>query len=537
VSLESIEAREQALEDPVGFSARDSRGAIVDEAQRAPDLDLSRERLNAPFTAPQCEPSVPGSVRYPQLAAGDRRSALPSCHANLRLAGPSAPHSAFALGESRNSRAWRILAYGGHPALREGPLSLTTYRALAVFSLVPLAHAQTPTTYCTAGTTVQGCVPAISGVGAPSALVTSGFDIVVDNVPTQRMGLIFYGLNSIPTPQPWSLGSSSYLCIYYPVNRTGAQSSGGSLGPCDGELRVDFNAWRAANPTALGAPFSGGQVLHAQGWFRDPGAAKQTNLSDALRFTLFPPNLLPCVSAIPGLVVIPAGTFTQGSNAPDGPPYYGQWDDPVVRQVTISYCFWMGATEVTQAQYSSLMGTDPSAFPGPNSPVEQVSWVNAQAYCAALTAQQAALGNVPPGYQYRLPTEAEWEYACRAGTTTEYNVGSVLFCNQAKFSYSSHSNSSCNSGSTVQVASYAMNAWGLYDMHGNVSEWCIDSHAGYSAGAFTDPFITGGTYRVRRGGGFASSFNCRSAYRDADFPSYTSGHVGFRVVLAPILVP
>jgi hypothetical protein len=100
------------------------------------------------------------------------------------------------------------------------------------------------------------------------------------------MGLIFYGLSAIPSPQPWALGSTSYLCIFYPVNRTGAQNSGGSVGACDGELRIDFNAWRTANPTALGAPFTAGQVLYAQGWFRDAGAAKGTNLSDGLRFTL-----------------------------------------------------------------------------------------------------------------------------------------------------------------------------------------------------------------------------------------------------------
>jgi uncharacterized delta-60 repeat protein len=141
-------------------------------------------------------------------------------------------------------------------------------------------------TYCTAGTTVAGCVPAIRGEGAPSSQATSGFDLVVDNVPTQKMGLIFYGLNGIPAPQPWALGSMSYLCVFYPVNRTGAQNSGGSVGACDGELRIDFNAWRTANPTALGAPFAAGQVLYAQGWFRDAGAAKGTNLSDGLRFTL-----------------------------------------------------------------------------------------------------------------------------------------------------------------------------------------------------------------------------------------------------------
>jgi formylglycine-generating enzyme required for sulfatase activity len=239
-----------------------------------------------------------------------------------------------------------------------------------------------------------------------------------------------------------------------------------------------------------------------------------------------------------GMVAIQAGTFQQGSNAPDDPPYLGQYYDTIVRQVTLSYCFWMGATEVTQAQYQALMGTNPSYFPGANNPVERVNWDNAQAYCAALTTQQAALGNVPAGYQFRLPTEAEWEYACRAGTTTEFNTGAALLCGDAKFLYSNHSNSSCNSSSTVPVSSYAPNAWGLYDMHGNVFEWCLDSYAGYITGPVTDPFVTGGPYRVFRGGSWGGdSVFCRSAFRLVDNPGLTNLNLGFRVVLAPVLVP
>jgi len=207
--------------------------------------------------------------------------------------------------------------------------------------------------------------------------------------------------------------------------------------------------------------------------------------------------------------------------------------------VTISYPLWMDAKEVTQAQYSALMGTNPSYFGGnPNFPVERVTWFNARAYCAALTAQQAALGTVPAGYEYRLPTEAEWEYACRAGTTTEFNTGASLFCSDARFYYSYHSNSSCGSGPPVSVGSFAPNAWGLYDMHGNVWEWCLDSVANYPAGAVMDPFVSGGPYRVVRGGGWDGvSSNCRSAIRGGGDPGYAAGDVGFRVVLAPVLVP
>jgi hypothetical protein len=139
-------------------------------------------------------------------------------------------------------------------------------------------------TYCTAGTTVHGCVPSIAGVGAPSSQAATGFDIVVSNVPGQRYGTLFYGF--YPFATPWAPGSLSYQCIAAPVQRLGVQDTGGVAGQCTGELRLDFNAWRAANPGALGNPFVAGQVFHAQGWFRDPGAPKQTNLSDGLRFTL-----------------------------------------------------------------------------------------------------------------------------------------------------------------------------------------------------------------------------------------------------------
>ncbi len=238
----------------------------------------------------------------------------------------------------------------------------------------------------------------------------------------------------------------------------------------------------------------------------------------------------------PGTVAIQAGSFQMGSNAASGPPYFGPLGP--VHDVTISYCFWMGQHEVTQSEYAALMGTNPSYYLGANNPVDSVTWFDAQAYCAALTAQQSALGNVPASYQYRLPTEAEWEYACRAATTTEFNVGGALFCSDANFYWSYHSNSYCGVLSTVPVGNYAPNAWGLYDMHGNVWEWCLDSYADYSAAPATDPFVTGGYRRVVRGGGWAFySSSCLSASRWSGGPGATSNYIGFRVVLAPVLVP
>ncbi len=237
-------------------------------------------------------------------------------------------------------------------------------------------------------------------------------------------------------------------------------------------------------------------------------------------------------SEIPsGFAQIQAGTFQMGDDA-----LLDESAKPV-HTVTISYPFWMGATEVTQAEYAALMGSNPSQFQGSeypdsaNRPVEQVSWHDARSYCKALTAQQSARGSVPSGYEYRLPTEAEWEYACRAGTTTSWNVGNSLNCSQANHNF-------CIGKQTSVVGSYAPNAWGLYDMHGNVWEWCLDSYGGYPSGAVTDPFVTGGPYRVIRGGGWLnSSYYCRSAIRYYNDPGFAVNNVGFRVVLAPVLVP
>ncbi|MBL8800488.1 MAG: SUMF1/EgtB/PvdO family nonheme iron enzyme [Planctomycetes bacterium] len=420
-------------------------------------------------------------------------------------------------------------------------MKLHTSAALALTSFAALARGQAPQPYCTAGTSTNGCTPSIDANVQPNTANNAGCVITTSGVEGQKQGIVFYGIDNTGfTPTPWGVGSTSFRCVKPPTKRIGSPlDSGGAAGQCNGSYAINWDAFQAANPTALGNPWVAGDKVFVQSWYRDPLAVKTSNLSNALELTLRNPPPLPCVTPVPGMVVIPAGTFIMGSNAASGAPYSNSTNQQPAHQVTISYCFWMGETEVTQAQYSSLMGTNPSFFVGASRPVERVSWFNAQSYCAALTAQQSALGNVPAGYQYRLPTEAEWEYACRAGTTTEFNVGASLFCYQAKFAYSYHSGSSCGSSSHVPVASYAPNAWGLYDMHGNVWEWCLDSYAGYSAGGVTDPFVTGGPSRVLRGGSWGSySSLCRSANRSyVSAPGLTGSGLGFRVVLAPILVP
>ncbi|MBL8735346.1 MAG: formylglycine-generating enzyme family protein [Planctomycetes bacterium] len=239
------------------------------------------------------------------------------------------------------------------------------------------------------------------------------------------------------------------------------------------------------------------------------------------------------------MVPIAAGMFQMGS--PVTPlyvaPYNNQPTAQPVHAVTITRPFWMGKYEVTQAEYQAVMGSNPSYFLGANLPVERVFWNQAVAYCDALTVQEAAAGRLPSGYEYRLPTEAEWEYCCRAGTTTEFHYGSTLVCGQASFRYSYHTDSMCSFLGTAVVGSYAANAWGLHDMHGNMWEWCLDSwdgSANYPAGSVSDPYVASGPYRVARGGGWGSGSNiCRSANRSGYVP--VSGDAGgFRVVCAPV---
>jgi hypothetical protein len=161
--------------------------------------------------------------------------------------------------------------------------------AMMVNALLHVGAGAPPTAYCTAGTTSHGCVPSIGATGAPSATAANGFTITVSAVEGQRSGLVFYGIdNGGFTPLPWSSASTSFLCVKPPVQRTPALNSGGTPALCDGVLSVDWNAFVFGTPGALGAPFAGGEHVHAQGWFRDPPAPKTTNLSDGLSFFVGP---------------------------------------------------------------------------------------------------------------------------------------------------------------------------------------------------------------------------------------------------------
>ncbi len=262
---------------------------------------------------------------------------------------------------------------------------------------------------------------------------------------------------------------------------------------------------------------------------------------------------VPTNVVVTNMVWISPGTFTMGS--PDTEAERHSWEGPQTR-VTISQGFWMGKYEVTQGEYSPMMGSNPSYFttkdaygnpisPDLSRPVEQVSWNDAVAYCGALTTRERNAGRLPDGYVYRLPTEAEWEYACREGTTTAFHYGPSLRSGMANFygyeEYEAsigryYNPSGIYLGRTTSVGSYAPNAWGLYDMHGNVWEWCHDWGSGdLPGGSVTDPQgPSAGSGRVIRGGSWLDDARwCRSAYRNFYYPDYTYLDIGFRVVLAP----
>lgn len=145
-----------------------------------------------------------------------------------------------------------------------------------------------PTIYCTAGTTSLACVAAISATGTASASHASNLVITVASLNGQTSGMAFYGLNNASfSPQSWG-GGTSYLCVKPPLQRMAVQNSGGGAGTCDGTLVANWNTFLSSQPQALGMPFSAGQHVYAQGWFRDPPSPKTTSLSDALEFIVGP---------------------------------------------------------------------------------------------------------------------------------------------------------------------------------------------------------------------------------------------------------
>lgn len=221
------------------------------------------------------------------------------------------------------------------------------------------------------------------------------------------------------------------------------------------------------------------------------------------------------------MVWIAPGTFRMSATI-------GSDDDTVV---TLTRGYWLGRTEITQEQWQVLMShvPVPSLFRGSERPVERIAWVSAMEFCRKLTEQEGAAGRLPKGYEYTLPTEAQWEYACRAGTTGAYSGD---LDQVAWYAVTSEAQ-------THPVGQKAPNAWGLYDMHGNVAEWCADGYAGYSGGHVSDPWNdftwpSAALSRIARGGAWNSEAGlCRSAWRGWSPLNTTAATIGFRLALAP----
>jgi formylglycine-generating enzyme required for sulfatase activity len=229
------------------------------------------------------------------------------------------------------------------------------------------------------------------------------------------------------------------------------------------------------------------------------------------------------------MVEIPAGTFQMGQIGIETP----------VHTVNITKAFYMSKYEITQKQYKDVINSNPSYFfDKDNNPVEDVSWNDAVQFCNELSKKEGLeqCYTFENGTTwrcdfdkkgYRLPTEAEWEYACRAGTLTDYYTGTTESQLASAAWYSGNSNST-----THPVGQKVANNFGLYDMSGNVWEWCWDWYSSYIAGTFDDPVgPNSGSYRVERGGSWYDyATNCRSASRYSDFPVPRSSTIGFRVV-------
>jgi formylglycine-generating enzyme required for sulfatase activity len=229
------------------------------------------------------------------------------------------------------------------------------------------------------------------------------------------------------------------------------------------------------------------------------------------------------------------GTFTMGSPTTET----GRGTNETEHNVTLTKGFYLGKYEVTQAQYEAVMtgNTDslsatPSQYPNnPNRPVEKVSWADAQIFLTRLNAQQSA--SIPAGWAYVLPTESQWEYACRAGTSTTYSWGNDINSTRANYNWDGGANDGNDFKQTRDVGQYAANPWGFFDMNGNVWEWTADWYqAAYPTGnPVVDP--TGpasGSHRVIRGGSWDyGGTHLRSARRNYSSPSNRSATLGFRV--------
>jgi formylglycine-generating enzyme required for sulfatase activity len=237
------------------------------------------------------------------------------------------------------------------------------------------------------------------------------------------------------------------------------------------------------------------------------------------------------------LVWIPPGKFTMGSP----PNEWGRenWENQV--KITLTQGFWFGQTEVTEGEWRRVIETSPwkgkyGVIEGVDYPATFVSWDDAMKFCEKLTAQEQSVGRLPSGWKYTLPTEAQWEYACRAGTATRFSFGNddLKLSDYAWWGGFIGEGSAKNEGYAHLVGQKQANPWGLKDMHGNVWELCRDWHASTLAEGTDPEGPSQGTFRVVRGGSWGATANdCRSAVRQGLKPQGRNGNTGFRVAIVP----
>jgi formylglycine-generating enzyme required for sulfatase activity len=237
---------------------------------------------------------------------------------------------------------------------------------------------------------------------------------------------------------------------------------------------------------------------------------------------------LPRLELPDSMVWVPPGEFMMGTPAGDTnrtPSELQQFE------ASFSHGFWIGQHEVTQWEYQNVTCTNPATYSSDlNNPVEKISWPDAMDYCTRLTQRERQTGRLPDGYTYRLPSEAEWEYAARAGTTNSYSFGDDPSLLSTYGWYVGNSGARSHPAGQLQA-----NPWGLQDIHGNVLEWCQDWIQATPPGPVTD-FIgaTSGPYHAVRGGGWSFGWaSCRCSWRAGYAPVARQPYLGFRVVLAP----
>jgi formylglycine-generating enzyme required for sulfatase activity len=302
-------------------------------------------------------------------------------------------------------------------------------------------------------------------------------------------------------------------------------------GPC-GSCAADVNANGVVDGADLGVQLGNwGECLTIPAWATlveaqpDPAVVTDPELRAAIAATGLAWRVRDTATQVE-MLLVPPGTFQMGCIM--GSNQYGcfSWEQPV-HQVTLTNAFYLGRFEVTQSQWVAKMGSNPSSFQGasaqvpadqvPNRPVERVSWTIIQGYLSATG--------------FRLPTEAEWEYACRAGTQTPFYNGSTDDSTVGALAWYS-----ANSGNqTRPVGGKLANAFGFHDMLGNVWEWVNDWYGGYTAEAQTNPTgpVSASNRVIRGGSGNLVTTYVRSSYRNYDSPGYTGNNVGFRVARTP----